>query len=60
MPGFEKLPIVAVTAKALKDDRDRCIAAGASDYLPKPVDAERLIAMIATWTLSPRTDPPDA
>jgi len=49
-PQHGAIPIIAVTAKALKDDRLRCIAAGASDYLPKPVDAEKLVQMISIWT----------
>ena len=37
------------TAKALKEDRDKCIIAGASDYLPKPVDTEKLLQLIRLW-----------
>ena len=50
---FASLPIIAVTAKALKDDREKCIDAGASDYLPKPIDNDRLIDLIRMW-VSPR------
>ncbi|MBL8955412.1 MAG: HAMP domain-containing protein [Myxococcaceae bacterium] len=51
-PKHSELPIIAVTAKALKDDRDRCITAGASDYLPKPVDSDQLIALLKVWMRS--------
>jgi CheY-like chemotaxis protein len=51
-PRFRSLPIIAITAKALKDDRDKCIEAGASDYLPKPVDTEKLLELIRLWLRS--------
>ena len=50
---FASLPIIAVTAKALKDDREKCIDAGASDYLPKPIENDRLIELIRMW-VAPR------
>ena len=46
---FKNLPIVAVTAKAMKGDREKCIEAGAWDYLSKPVDPEQMLAVLRAW-----------
>jgi signal transduction histidine kinase/CheY-like chemotaxis protein len=48
-PRFKEVPIIAVTAKAMKGDREKCIEAGAWDYLAKPVDPEELVAMLRAW-----------
>ena len=49
IPGFKDLPIIAVTAKAMKGDREKCIEAGAWDYLSKPVDSEQMLAVLRGW-----------
>jgi CheY-like chemotaxis protein len=56
IPEFAALPILAVTAKAMKEDRDRSIAAGASEWMTKPVDPDDLLALIGIW-LYPVPDP---
>ena len=49
IPTLKNLPIVAVTAKAIKGDREKCIESGAWDYLSKPVDTEQMLATLRAW-----------
>ncbi|MDB4987917.1 MAG: histidine kinase [Myxococcaceae bacterium] len=48
-PTAQKLPIIALTAKAMKDDQERCMAAGANDYIAKPLDIEMLLSLLRVW-----------
>jgi CheY-like chemotaxis protein len=55
MDNFERLPIIALTAKAMKADRDHCLDVGASDYISKPLDIDQLFSLLRVW-LSPENE----
>ena len=47
--AWKRLPIIALTAKAMRDDQERCLAAGANDYIAKPLDVEKLLSLVRVW-----------
>jgi len=54
MPSLRSLPIIAVTAKAMQGDREKSLAAGASDYITKPVDPDKLLSLVSGWLAAER------
>ena len=53
-PRLSHIPLISVTAKAMKGDRQKCLDAGASDYIAKPVDIELLLALLRVWVARSR------
>jgi len=53
MEEFKELPIIALTAKAMKADRDHCLQVGASDYISKPLDVDQLLSLLRVWLYRP-------
>jgi CheY-like chemotaxis protein len=48
-PEWRKLPVIAITAKAMADDREQCLDAGANDYVAKPIDVDKLLSLLRVW-----------
>jgi CheY-like chemotaxis protein len=48
-PRWVKLPVIVLTAKAMPDDQERCLAAGANDYMAKPLDVDKLLSLVRVW-----------